>query len=81
MTTLPPSQSGIGTVSPTSSMPSLLLGTASPITSSPLDEDDDTEWPTMSPEKDTASSTADVSDKGQGICLLFSFSPSYIISF
>ena len=59
----PPTQSGVGTISPTSLTPSLISGTVSPIVTSPLDEKDDTGWPTWSPETDIASSNVDVSDK------------------
>ena len=69
MTTVPPTQSGVGTVSPTSLMPSLMLETASPILTSPLDEEDDTGWPTMSPTRDIASSNVDVSDNES--CLIY----------
>jgi len=69
VTTVPPTQSGVGTVSPTSLMPSLMSETASPIVTSPLDEEDDTGWPTMSPTRDIVSSNVDVSDNES--CLRF----------
>ena len=57
LTTIPPSQSGVDTVSPTSFMPSLMLGTRSPAVASPPDDNDAT---SLLPTGDgTVSSTTD----------------------